>query len=469
MIEENQNLLDDKTLLESDRTILEKKSENEDTSHRLIQNFRDYSIVNQLTQSGGEADIFVISKFDKEFILKLYRYGISIKEEVLKKTFEISKKNSKNLVKIFESGFDSEHKRWYEILEYLPHGTFNEHKKAFSEPPAVLSIITEINNALNVLHKNNIIHRDLKPSNILIRSLKPLNLVITDFGISSVLDADLSRKMTGIEGTPNYWSPESISGVVGKEADYWALGMIVLELLHGSHPFSMFDMKVIMYTLSTKGVEIPNDLPEKFIPLIKGLLTRDPEYRWSFEHISRWINGEKDIPVYYEEFKEKRRRYNKPYKFHEKKYYSLEALFESFFKDEICWEDGCVHLHKGYIDKWLEENEDFDRVIALEKIRKTSGIDPDLKMLKYLYTFMKEAPFVFNGKLINIPNLCLYSGRILNEENTREEEKIITHLLNNKLIFYFDHYLELTGKKDDILSSLFEIITISLLKKGILF
>lgn len=460
----------DRTVLEPDRTVLEKKpapAENEtksaveDPSDRsqVPKRFKEYSIVKQLVKTGGEADIFLIDGHDREYILKLYRYGIAIKEGILKKTFEVSSSNSNNLVKIYDSGFDEESKRWYEILEYLPAGSLENHKKSFVDKhDDVRRIISEINEGLKTLHQENIIHRDLKPSNILIRTLNPINLVISDFGISSVLESEVSRKMTGIEGTPNYWSPESISGVVGKEADYWALGMIVFELLHGSHPFARFDMKVIMYTLSTKGIEIPADLGEPFILLVKGLLTRDPKYRWSYEQVCRWLSGERDIPVYFEEVTEKRRKYGKAYKFHEKKYYSLEALFESFFENEVAWEDGSVHLHKGYVDKWLEENGDFDRVIELAKIRKTPGIDSELKMIKYTYTFLKEAPFIFLGKLISIPNLLLFAGRILNEENSREEEKIITHLLSNRLGMYYSHYLEMTGREEDLLSSLFKVI-----------
>ena len=50
-----------------------------------LQKFRDYDIVKQLPSSGGEADIYVVSKGPDTFILKLYRFGIKPKIEIIGK------------------------------------------------------------------------------------------------------------------------------------------------------------------------------------------------------------------------------------------------------------------------------------------------------------------------------------------------------------------------------------------------
>ncbi len=45
--------------------------------------FRDYRIVRQLPSASTEADIFIIGKDGTQYILKLYRYGIEPKKDIL--------------------------------------------------------------------------------------------------------------------------------------------------------------------------------------------------------------------------------------------------------------------------------------------------------------------------------------------------------------------------------------------------
>ncbi len=151
------------------------------------------------------------------------------------------------------------------------------------------------------MHERGIIHRDLKPQNILVRRERPLDLVLTDFGISSIVDSDVSKIMTTTKGTYAYSAPESFSGYFGKEVDWWAVGMIILEVMTGKNPLSGLSPQVIMHHLSTKAVPIAEDIPEDFKVLIKGLLTRDPKKRWGYAQIKSWLEGKRDIPVYYEE------------------------------------------------------------------------------------------------------------------------------------------------------------------------
>lgn len=67
-----------------------------------------------------------------------------------------------------------------------------------------------------------------------------------------------------IKGTILYLAPESFSNIVKKESDYWALGIILYELLTNCNPFQNINLNLIIYTLLTKGIEIPNNLPLKY-------------------------------------------------------------------------------------------------------------------------------------------------------------------------------------------------------------
>jgi len=162
-------------------------------------------------------------------------------------------------------------------------------------------LVKELSSAIHSLHERGIIHRDLKPQNILVRRERPFDIVLTDFGISSIVDSDVSKIMTTTKGTYAYFAPESFSGYFGKEVDWWAVGMIILEVMTGKNPLSGLSPQVIMHHLSTKAVPIAEDIPEDFKVLIKGLLTRDPKKRWGYAQIKSWLEGKRDIPVYYEE------------------------------------------------------------------------------------------------------------------------------------------------------------------------
>jgi len=78
---------------------------------------------------------------------------------------------------------------------------------------------------------------DVKPSNILINSLGEVK--IADFGVSGQLVNSMANTFVG---TSSYMSPERIEGKKYQiQSDVWSLGMTLLELAMGRHPFSAAD------------------------------------------------------------------------------------------------------------------------------------------------------------------------------------------------------------------------------------
>lgn len=93
--------------------------------------------------------------------------------------------------------------------------------------------------ALSEAHHHKIIHRDLKPANIMIDLKK--EPIVMDFGLARQTDIESRVTRSGMSvGTPAYMSPEQIHGEldeVGPQADIYALGVILYELLTGQLPF----------------------------------------------------------------------------------------------------------------------------------------------------------------------------------------------------------------------------------------
>ncbi|MEO8368633.1 MAG: serine/threonine-protein kinase [Candidatus Solibacter sp.] len=84
-------------------------------------------------------------------------------------------------------------------------------------------------------HRRLIIHRDLKPSNILVDASGQPKLL--DFGIAKLLDDPGATQTVERMLTPDYASPEQLSGAAQSTAtDIYSLGVILHQLLTGAPP-----------------------------------------------------------------------------------------------------------------------------------------------------------------------------------------------------------------------------------------
>ena len=82
--------------------------------------------------------------------------------------------------------------------------------------------------AIQYLHAMDIVYRDLKPENLLLDERGYLK--ITDFGFAKVVP---DRTWT-LCGTPEYLVPDIITSKGhGKGVDWWALGILMFEMLAG--------------------------------------------------------------------------------------------------------------------------------------------------------------------------------------------------------------------------------------------
>lgn len=465
---DNHQLPGDATIMEADktlseeRTVVQRRSPAEEASHgtpQPLRKFQGYTIIKAFPAKGAEADIYLVRHGETDLVLKLYRLGIIPGVDVLKKARQFSSMFPDHVVSIKDYGLDRRSGRWYEIQEYARYGSLREYLRHKPGTSLLLNIIVEISEALRALHNNDIMHRDLKPSNILVRETDPVVLVFTDFGVSSLIDAEHSKKFTAVKGTPLYWAPEAFTGVVGPKADWWSFGMIVLELLLGRHPFSNLATNVIMYTLATNGVEIPRDIPPEYVPLLRGLLTRNPQRRWEYQQVRAWLDGRGNIPEYYDTQQGDKQGYQVPFSTGEREFYSLSELLEGFIESETAWQDGITCMQRRYVSKWLSKNDQFGLALRIEKMFERSDIDPDLALMTVIYTFNKTLPFAFCGKLITPQNLYLYAARIIQGTETSAERLVIDNLLCGKLLDYYRQYVTLTQNRDNAMYRLLESLT----------
>ena len=171
--------------------------------------------------------------------------------------------------------------RIYYVMEFLTGGDlFTRIKKegSFTEDEAKF-YASEIVLGLEHLHKNGIIYRDLKPENVLIA--EDGHIKLTDFGLSKTGVMGNSQSFTFC-GTPEYLAPEIVLGKGHSRCvDWWALGLIIYEMLSGTHPFKSRrkSHKEIFDDIIDEPAKMLPWFSEEATDLLTNLLKIDPSER----------------------------------------------------------------------------------------------------------------------------------------------------------------------------------------------
>jgi pimeloyl-ACP methyl ester carboxylesterase len=150
----------------------------------------------------------------------------------------------------------------------------------------VVSLGTQVADALAHAHGEGVIHGDLKSANVVVR----------DDGFAKVLDFGIARRVTAsanehttlpvaaqsmVTGTPAYMAPEVLNGAVPDvRSDLWSLGVLLFEMSTGTLPFRGAGFDLIAAVLRDE-VRLPkgSSLPAGLAAIIEQCLDRQPERR----------------------------------------------------------------------------------------------------------------------------------------------------------------------------------------------
>ncbi|EGD79703.1 AGC/PKC/ALPHA protein kinase [Salpingoeca rosetta] len=135
----------------------------------------------------------------------------------------------------------------------------------------------EILEGLWFLHDRGIVHRDLKLDNVMLD--QDGHIKITDMGMCK--EGMLPDQTTGTFcGTPDYIAPEIIHGMpYNKSVDFWALGVLLYEMLIGRPPFDGADDDELFDNVIAKDIRIPSGVPTAAASLLRGLMQKRPSSR----------------------------------------------------------------------------------------------------------------------------------------------------------------------------------------------
>ena len=168
-------------------------------------------------------------------------------------------------------------KRLYMLMEFVNGGELFSYlrRQGRLSIDAARFYAAEIVSAFHYLHERNIVYRDLKPENLLLDARG--HIKITDFGFAKVIE---SRSYT-LCGTPEYLAPEIIqSKGHGKGVDYWALGVLIYEMIAGYPPFFDENPFGIYQKILAGKIDFPkNYFDDAAKSLISKLLVQDSSKR----------------------------------------------------------------------------------------------------------------------------------------------------------------------------------------------
>ncbi len=144
--------------------------------------------------------------------------------------------------------------------------------------------LVQLATGLCALHDAQKIHRDIKPSNVLVDGNG--RVVILDFGLIADIEGSAGAVATTdmeLVGTPSYMAPEqAASKPVGPAADWYAVGVLLYEVLTGDVPFVGTPLEVLQRKQTeepTPPIELVPGTPADLNDLCLRLMQFDPTAR----------------------------------------------------------------------------------------------------------------------------------------------------------------------------------------------
>uniref|UniRef100_A0A8C7RN04 Protein kinase C n=1 Tax=Oncorhynchus mykiss TaxID=8022 RepID=A0A8C7RN04_ONCMY len=169
--------------------------------------------------------------------------------------------------------------RLFFVMEFVNGGDLMFHiqkSRKFEEGRACF-YTAEITSALMFLHSKGILYRDLKLDNVLLD--KDGHCKLADFGMCK--EGMFEGVATGTFcGTPDYIAPEILQEMLyGPSVDWWALGVLLYEMLSGHAPFEAENEDDLFESILNEEIIYASWLSADAVNILKAFLTKNPARR----------------------------------------------------------------------------------------------------------------------------------------------------------------------------------------------
>lgn len=262
---------------------------------------------------GGCGIVFLAydPKLKREVALKIPRpellMSADARKRLLREATAAAAFDHPNLVPVYETGEIGP--VCFIATVFCPGQTLAEwlDRQAFPVPiRQAARLVAQLAEAVQHAHDRGVLHRDLKPNNVILQDAKadvnspeappgacPLRgdyftPRIVDFGLAKLADQGPGETATRqVLGTPKYMAPEQAQARhedVGPEADVYALGGILYELLTGRAPYEgPTDVEVLRQCIEgnlTPPGKLRKDIPRDLEAICLKSMSRSPARRY---------------------------------------------------------------------------------------------------------------------------------------------------------------------------------------------
>jgi serine/threonine-protein kinase len=243
-----------------------------------------YRIVNKLG-AGGMGVVYqaLDLKLERKVALKFLPHDVTVdaadRERFLREARSASALDHEN-IGVIHGLEEAEDGQLFIVMAYYEGETLQRKLRSGRLPTEVaLQLATQVAKGLTAAHARKIVHRDIKPSNVIITPNGVAKIV--DFGLArAVATASMTQTMAGA-GTPAYMSPEqTMGGAVDPRSDVWALGVMMVEMFTGLHPFHRENTAAIAFAILNQPPAAIDQAPSLLQPILYRALAKESSHRY---------------------------------------------------------------------------------------------------------------------------------------------------------------------------------------------